>query len=307
MAVKKRSPKRVAVQTPPATGAGAGLTMRVRALGRMCFVAGKPIGKSGTTFDRLQVIGVRMDKNPLLKLEHHFMTLTVPLACIHFHTRRPDFTTFSNHEDPEAIEEYYVWNLAACDVTISGLQSGSVTVEEVKGKHEFARPEGLATPKPVLAADVEGDRLQSAADCVLTLDVGTLRPLSALAPRPIQYFPLDPGRPKPRGIPGQKIAEGAEILVPASGPQLTLNIHRRTDDAKWSITLEKDRVVRKNPIVTLGNTCGCIVNSTGVVRDVEFAAYYELLSDPGSVEDRLIPVTDPNFISSGACDSPALF
>jgi hypothetical protein len=249
-----------------------------------------------------------MDKNPVLALPRHFMTLTVALPCINFYTKGPDLTCFSNHTKPEEVEEFYVWNLSQCDVSISGLQPGRVKIDQTN--QTFASLSDLvpAQQTALLASDVTNETAHSAADCVLTVQSGTLTPVSPLGVRTVDYFPFDPNLPQVATVknPRNQIADGAELALVAVGSQITLNIRRRTDNERWSITLEEDNIVNDPPIITLGNTCGCAVNSTLIKRDTEFAGYYELLSNPQPSSDRLIPVVVNANISTSTCDVPAL-
>ena len=282
------------------------LTILFRAFGRFCLVPEGRLGDAASeTYERVHVVGVRVDKNSALGFENHYMTLALPLTCVRFFTRRPDLTSFSNHTKPEDVDELYLWNLSGCDVTLSGGVDSTVTVPPAVPNEDIPNLiELVGAGKAVLAPEFHQDRKRSAADCVLTLEAGTVTPLSPVGARKIEYEPMDVSLP-PSGI-KRDLAEGIAISVPAVGAEVTLNIHRRTDNVRWSITLEKDVVTKANPLVTLGNTCGCVVNSDVIRRDNEFAAYYELLKDPGPTRQRLIPVLRDGFVSSGACDVPSI-
>jgi hypothetical protein len=282
------------------------LTVTFRAFGRFCLIPEGRIGAANSLIhERVHLVGVRVNKNAALDFDPHFMTLAVPLTCVRFFTKRPDFTTATNHPDPRQVDELYLWNLSDCDVTLSGATDAKVTLPAANDKEDVPNlielvPAGVA----VLAPEFHTDRQRSAADCVMTIEAGTVTPLSPVGARQIEYQPLDESL-APTGI-KRDIAEGLEVSVPAVGTEMTLNVHRRTDNVRWSITIEKDVVTKKDPVVTLGNSCGCVVNSDIVRRDEEFAAYYELLKDPGQSRQRLIPVLRPGFISIGSCDVPAI-
>jgi hypothetical protein len=280
------------------------LTLIIRVFGRVCFAPEGPL-EGEKRFNRLNMIGVRMDKNPSLGFDTHFMTLTIPNVCVSFFTRRPDVTTFSNHVTRNDIEEYYVWNLSQCDVTISGLRDGDVTIQEKDDTERFADLQELTDGKGRLSSQFHADRARSAADCVLLVESGTLTPLSPLGARTVSYQPFDEGLTG-RTLPKRNIADGAELRASASGNQVSFNIHRRIDNVKWSITVEKDVILNTNPILTFGNTCGCTVNSDAVDRDNEFAGYYELLDQPAASPERLIPVMTSQVISTATCDVPSL-
>jgi hypothetical protein len=249
-------------------------------------------------------VGVRLDKNPVLQFDTHFMTMALPLPCIKFFTRRPDLTTCSNHTQPRDVDELYIWNLSRCDVSLTGVADGEVTMPDPNPAEDIpSLSELVPSGSAVLAPEFHTDRNNSAADCVLTVEAGTVKPLSPLGARQVEYKPLDPELPS-SGI-RRDLAEGVLITVPAVGMEVTFNIHRRSDNVRWSITIERDVITNAQPLVTLGNTCGCITNSDVVRRDREFAAYYEMLKDPGLSNRRLIPVLREGFVSSGACDVPS--
>jgi hypothetical protein len=288
------------------TASTSGLTINVRAFGRFCLIPEGRLGEGTERYERVHVVGLRVDKNPALGFENHFMTLTVPLTCVKFFTRRPDLTTFSNHGPVGDVDELYVWNLAGCDVTLTGEVDGEVTVPSPNPREDIPNlVELVDSGDGTLAPEFHRDRQRSAADCVFTIETGVVRPLSPIRPRQIEFEPMDPAIPPSRRI-ARDLAEGIAIEVPAVGTTVTINIHRRTDNVRWSITIEKDVVTKADPIATLGNTCGCVVDSDVPLRDNEFAAYYELLKNPGPTRERLIPVLTGNLVSSGGCDVPSI-
>jgi hypothetical protein len=291
--------------TGPAAAVPNPLNVIFRAFGRFCLVPEGRLGDGADRFERAHLVGIRLDKNPGLAFENHFMTLAIPLTCIRFFTRRPDLTSFSTHLQPRDVDEIYIWSLAGCDVTLSGGKDGEVRVPPPDKDEDLPNLiELVPAGKGVLAPAFHLDRANSAADCVLMLEAGTVAPMSPMGARQIEYQPLDASLPS-SGI-KRDLAEGIVISVPAVGTEVTLNVRRRTDNARWSITVEKDVLTKADPIVTLGNTCGCVVNSDVPKRDTEFAAYYELLQDPGPRKERLIPVLRDDFVSSPSCDVPAI-
>jgi hypothetical protein len=253
-----------------------------------------------------------MTKNPLLRLGHHFLSLAVPLSCIEGFTRAPDLTSFSNHTIPADIEEYYIWDLSQCDVTVDGLE---VDERGVHKPHDADQAfpvlndlaggnQAAVTTTAALAADVADNPVNSAASCVLTVQSGTLLPFSPLGPRLVKFQSLATG--DTQNVEVARIPDGAELTLQGTGASVMLKVRRRRDGVVWTVTLGKDVVVSgKNPIVTLSNTCGCQVNSSFDERDGEFAAYYELLAAPPPPGARLIPVLTGALVGAG-CDSPSV-
>jgi hypothetical protein len=281
------------------------LTLLFRAFGRFCLIPEGRISDGDDRYERAHLVGVRLDKNPGLGFETHFMTMAVPLACLKFFTRRPDMTAHSTHAHPRDVDEIYLWNLAGCDVSVSGEREGVVTVPGPNPNEDLPNLNELVPAgKAVLAQTFYKDRAKSAADCVVTVEAGTVTPMSPMGARQIEYHPFDPSLP-PSGI-TRDLAEGIAIAIPTTGAEVTLNIKRRTDNARWSVTLEQDVFTKADPVVTFGNTCGCVSNADVASRDPEFAAYYELLAEPGATKQRLIPVLRDGFVSSPSCDVPAI-
>lgn len=292
------------------------LTLKLRAFGRMCHVFHGLETDTSSVFSGLQVIGVDMRRNPLARFTPHFMRLSVPASCIEAFTRTPDGTSFSHDTDPAQIEEYYVWDLAQCDVRLSGLDERRGFTTEFSADEQFSFLNDLvATGNAALDGAVTADPINSAATCVVTLPSGAVRPLSPLGGRIVSYQPFDGNRafePRPR----KSVADGAEIALSALGSSVTFEVRRRTDGVRWSVVVGRDVVARNivtpggkiepsDPIVTISNTCGCTVNTTFIERDEEFAAYYELLENPPQFDERLIPIAERSILVASGCDNPS--
>jgi hypothetical protein len=281
-------------------------SLKVQFLGRFAYlhslvIEGKRKGRSGrngkyakSPKDRyaFSVIANNLAFNKTLGLGAHHVRLVIPRRLMAQPSRGVETAnaTFAVAKVGGLPEEFIVWDIEGCDVTFRGVNTtGGVEFQEkVPAIDLLAQVPGSAVNVDVLSRAV----LDTPVSARFLLEEGTLE-TDQLVPDEV----VDLRTYETLGMPsGRKTVPAADVATWSTEAKnfVEIVLRRFTDSETKLIHLDGPGPFA----VAVVNTCAHSSLENG---DVEFAAYYDLLSKPPDLGDRIVPFSVTSGDDSARC------
>lgn len=249
----------------------------VRFVGRFVFAYQGP--KENPT--SVVALAVDMTFNRDLGGEAHRVMLTAPRSKVEaLGARRADLTLFCPSKGASEGAQILAWDLGGHDTLVAEGAPGGLRLNSWDDVPDVRHLSGGSFRRDVLSAD----RQHGPVACRFRIAAGSLTPVYFDQLKRVAFAPYGEVQPKPTE-PSVPLPDAVEVGIATDGV-LPLQLTRHGDGVASSIIILPALHDAESPVVvTITNLC----TRPGADDDREFAAYYDLLSQPAQARRRLVP------------------
>jgi hypothetical protein len=261
---------------------------RVRFVGRFVFACEGQVNHPS----RIDALAVNMGYNADLHSDSHHTLLTVQRRHV-----SPRVSSFANHSAyaptvaPDVDAEVFIWDVSESDVEFHGHAGGNFSFEGWDDVPDLGKLAGGGRVDKDLVLKPLGTR--SPVSSRFRLASGLVRAVQFEEGKRVRFDPLE--EEAPQGAPDAKLPDAVEIDLKASArtTPLTITVTSHRDGRRRSIVVPAPAVDVQSGgepvVISITNLCAARAPVTG--DDREFAAYYDVMTEPHHPRHRLVPFT----------------
>jgi hypothetical protein len=255
---------------------------RLRFVGRFVFATtGKPTSE-------IVVIALNMAFNPDLQSDPHRTFVTVPRASVK--TRVSSFATLSTFAPTErgtALDELFVWDAGGNEVSLAGVGRTPITLSAWGSVPDLGQMTGDHINPEMIRGPIVAGGAVTARFHILTGAVRAFQfdPLKRVSFEPLEELAAQTAQTKPLPDAIEVDLHSEDTLTP-----ICFSLRSQRESTLRSIVVPRPNS-DADPPVTISITNLCSQRGGSSTDDREFAAYYDLMTNPPPARKRLVPHT----------------